>query len=87
MPGDDRTNYGSIESGRWKKIKKDPPRMIAYNNRAKQIKDDVEKVKTTKSGDDQHDPLVGCMVQHEEMMADSFVVKKYRHNPRKTPKS
>ena len=62
MPGDDRTNYGSIESGRWKKIKKDPPRMIAYNNRAKQIKDDVEKVKTTKSGDDQHDPLVGCMM-------------------------
>ena len=87
MPRDNRKNYSSIVSGRWKKIKKDPPGMIAYNNRAKQTKDDAEKVKTTKSGDDQHDPLVGCMMQHGEMMTDSFVVKKYRHNPRKTPKS
>lgn len=57
-----RKNYSSIVSGRWKKIKKYRPRMIAYNNRAKQIKNDAEKVKKTKSGDIQHDPLVGCMV-------------------------
>lgn len=62
MLGDDRKNYGSILSGSCKKINQDPPRMIVYHNRAKEMKDYAEKVKATKSGDIQHDRLVGCMV-------------------------
>ena len=68
MTGEDRKNYHSIVSGRWKKVKEDTERLIAYDNRAKQMRIEGEKVKPTKSGDDQHDPLVSFMTQHEEMV-------------------
>ena len=45
MTAEDHTQkkYCSIVSGRWKKIKEDPAKLIAYNNRAKQMKDEAEK--------------------------------------------
>lgn len=49
-------------------------------------RDEAKKVKHTKSGDGQHDPLVGCLVQHEEMVTKRPVVKKYNYI-QKTPKS
>ena len=82
MTGADQKNYHSIVSERWKKMKENPARMIRYNNKAKQIRIEAEKVKPTKSGDDQHDPSVGCMVQHEEMVTERPAVKKYRHSPK-----
>lgn len=63
-------------------IKKDPAMLIAYNNRAKQMRNETEKL--TKSRNDQHDPLVACIVEHEEMMTGrSGKKKKYRHSPKK----
>ena len=47
-------------------IKKDPAMLIVYTNRAKQMRNEAEKL--TKSRNDQHDPLVACIVEHEEMM-------------------
>ena len=70
MTEEDRINYRSIVSGRWKKIKEDPARLIAYNKRTKQMMNETEK--PTKSGDD---PSVGRMVQHEEMVTERPVVK------------
>ena len=45
MTVEDHTHkkYCSIVSGRWKKIKEDPAKLIAYKNRAKQMKDEAEK--------------------------------------------
>lgn len=55
-------------------IKKDPAMLIAYNNRAKQMRNETEKL--TKSRNDQHDPLVACIVEHEEMMTGRSGKKK-----------
>ena len=48
-----RKNYRIIISEMWKKVKEDPARLISYNNRARQMRDDtsatekkVEKGKT-----------------------------------------
>ena len=38
MTGEDRKNYRSIVSRRWKEIKEDPEELSAYNDRARQKK-------------------------------------------------
>ena len=40
MTGEDRKNYHSIMSRRWKEIKEDLARPSAYNDRARQMRDD-----------------------------------------------
>ena len=57
-------------------MKEDPKRLIEYNNRVKQVRDEAEKAKPTESEDDQHDSLVGYMVHHEEKMTRKPVLKK-----------
>ena len=49
MTGEDRKNYCSIVSRRWKEIKEDPARLSVYNDRVRQMRDD--------------DPLVSSMKQ------------------------
>lgn len=49
-------------------MKEDPKRLIEYNNRVKQVRDEAEKAKPTESEDDQHEYLVGYMVHYEEKM-------------------
>ena len=39
MTGEDRRNYRSIMSRRWKEIKEDPAKLSACNDRARQIRD------------------------------------------------
>ena len=43
MIGEDRKNYRSIVSRRWKEIKEDPERLSTYNDRARQMKNETEK--------------------------------------------
>ena len=50
MTGEDRKNYRSIMSRRWREIKEDPARPSAYNDRARQMKNETEK--PAKAGDD-----------------------------------
>lgn len=57
-------------------MKEDPERLIEYNNRVKQMRDEAQKAKPTESEDDQHDSLVGYMVHHEEKMTRKPVLKK-----------
>ena len=80
MTGEDRRNYLSIVSKRWKKIKEDPERLIECNNRAQQMKDKAKKVKTAESENDEYDLSVDHMVQHEEKVTKKVVLTKYRHN-------
>ena len=40
-----RKNYRSIISEMWKKVKEDPTRLISYNNRARQMRDDTSATK------------------------------------------
>ena len=82
MTGEARKNYHRIVSRKWKRIKKDPARLIPYNNRAKQMSDETNK--PTKSGDDF---LVGSMVQHEEMVTERPVVKRIQTQLKKALKS
>ena len=49
----------------WKHIKKNPERLIVYNNRDQQMQDNGKKVKSTDSGDDQHEPSMSYMLQNE----------------------
>ena len=49
----------------WKHIKENPKRLIVYNNRDQQMQDNAKKVKSTNSGDDQHEPSVSYMLQNE----------------------
>lgn len=65
-------------------IKKDPAMLIAYNNRAKQMRNETEKL--TKSRNDQHDPLVACIVEHEEMMTGRSGNKKNTDTAQKSTK-
>ena len=69
MTGEDRKNYSSIVSRRWKEIKEDLARLFGYNNRARQMKDEAEKPTKLRN-----DPSVGSMVQHEETMTERSVV-------------
>ena len=68
-------------------IKDDPERLIEYNNRSEPIRDEAEKVKTTESGNDQHNRLVRHMKQHEEKMMEKAVVQRTQERPNKAPKS
>ena len=43
MTGEDRKNYCSIVSGRWKKIKEVPARLFAYKSRARQMSNGADK--------------------------------------------
>ena len=43
MTGEDRKNYQIIASRRWEEIKEDPARLSAYNDRARQMKNEAEK--------------------------------------------
>ena len=74
MTGEDRKNYRSIVSRRWKEIKKkkkNPARLSAYNDRAKQMKNEAEE-----PGDDS---------QNEKTVADRPAVRLPQKAP-KTPK-
>ena len=57
MTGEDPKSYYSIVSTRCRKIKEDPARLFAYNNRAMQMRNEAEK--PSNSGDD---PLVDSTV-------------------------
>ena len=61
MTGEDRKNYRSIVSRRWKEIKENPARLSAYNDRARQMKNEVEE-----SGDD---------LQNEKTLVDRPAVR------------
>ena len=61
MTEEDRKNYLSIVSKRWKEIKKDPERLSAYNDRARQMKNEAEEL-----GDDS---------QNEKTVVDRPAVK------------
>ena len=61
MTGEDRKNYRSIVSRRWKEVKEDPARLSAYNDRARQMKNEVKE-----PGDDS---------QNEKMVVDRSVVR------------
>ena len=39
MTGEDRKNYGSIVSRKWKEINEDPARLSAYKNTGRQMRD------------------------------------------------
>ena len=80
ITGEDRRNYRSTVSRRWKEIKEDPARLFTYNDRARQMRNETEK--PTKSGDDLS---VGSMVQHEETVTESFVVKRKQRQTQKVP--
>ena len=71
MTGEDRKNYRSIVSRRWKEIKEDPARLSAYNDRARQIKN-----KAKEPGDDS---------QNEKTVVDRPAVRLPQEAP-KIPK-
>ena len=54
MTGEDRRNYCSDVSRRWKDIKEDPARLSGHNDRARQMKNEAEKP----SDDSQHEEMV-----------------------------
>ena len=60
MTGKYRKNYCSIVSRRWKEIKEDPARLSAYNDRAREMKNEAGK-----PGDDS---------QHEKAVAERSAV-------------
>ena len=70
MTGEDRKNYRSIVSRRWKEIKKDPARLTEYNDRARQMQNEAEEL-----GDDS---------QNKKTMADRPKTKHLEKVP-KTP--
>ena len=51
MTGEDQENYGTMASGRWKKIQEDLVRLIAYNKKNNQMRDKTGNIKPTKSID------------------------------------
>ena len=50
MTEEDRKTYRSIVSRRWREIKEDPAQLSVYNDRIRQMKNEVEK--PTKLGHD-----------------------------------
>ena len=68
MTGEDRKNYRSIVSRRWKEIKEDPERLSAYNDRTRQMKNEAEE-----SGDDS---------QNEKTVVDETTVKHPQKAPK-----
>ena len=68
MTGEDRKNYLSIVSRRWKEIKENLERLSTYNDKTRQMKNEP-----TKLGDDS---------QHEKTVAKWSVVKKSQIAPK-----
>ena len=68
MTGEDRRNYRSIVSRRWKEIKEDPARLSAYNDRTRQIKNEAGKL-----GNDS---------QREKTVAERSAVKQSKKAPK-----
>ena len=62
----------------WKEIKEDPARLSAYNDRARQMKNEAEK--PTKLGDNYS---VSSVEQHEKMVTERSAVKKIQRPPQK----
>ena len=71
MTGEDRNNYQNIVSRKWKEIKEDSERLSAYNDGARQMKNEAEK-----PGDDS---------QNEKTVIDTPAVKQLQKAP-KIPK-
>ena len=80
MTGEERRNYRSIVSRRWREIKEDPGRLSEYNDRARQMKNETEK--PIKAGDGLP---VGSMEQ--QMVTEKPVVKRKQRQPKKAPKT
>ena len=70
MTGENRKNYRSVVSRRWKEIKEDPERLSEYNNMARQMQIEAEE-----PGDDS---------QNEKTMVDRHTAKHFKKVP-KTP--
>ena len=68
VTGEGRKNYRSIVSRRWKEIKEDPARLSVYNDRARQMKNEAEKL-----GNDS---------QNEKMVADRPAVRLTQKAPK-----
>ena len=68
MTGEDQNNYQNIVSRKWKEIKEDPERLSAYNDRARQMKNEAEK-----PGDDS---------QNEKTVIDRPAVKQPQKAPK-----
>ena len=71
MTGEDQKTYRSIVSRRWKKIKYDPARLSAHNDRTRQMKNEP-----TKLGNDSS--------VHEKTVAERSAIKQSQKAP-KTP--
>ena len=69
MTGEDRKNYRSIVSRRWKEIKEDIERLSAYNDRARQMNNEAEK--PAKSGDN-----LSVSSIEQKKLTERLVVKK-----------
>ena len=65
---------------RWKEIKEDPPRLSQYNDRARQMNNESEKL--AKTGDYL---LVGSMEQ--QTVTERLVVKRKQRQSQKAPKA
>ena len=65
MTGEDRQKYRSIVSRRWQEIKEDPARLSAYNDRARQMKNEAEK-----PGDDSKAPKTPEFVDTDSSIKD-----------------
>ena len=65
---------------RWKEIKEDPPRLSQYNDRARQMNNEAEKL--SKAGDYL---LVGSMEQ--QTVTERLVVKRKQRQSQKAPKT
>ena len=77
MIAEDWKNYRSIVSRMWKKIKEHPARLLTYNNRVWQMRDEADK--PAKVGDDLS---VGSMEQ--QAVTERSVIKKcHRDSPKK----
>ena len=68
MTGEDRRNFLNIVSRRWKEIKEDSARLSAYNDRARQMKIEAEKL-----GNDS---------RHEKTVAERSEVKEPKESPK-----
>ena len=68
MTGEDQKNYQSTVSRRWKEIQEDPERLSAYNDRARQMRNDAQE-----PGNDS---------QNEKTVVDRPTVKQPQKSPK-----
>ena len=74
MTAEDRKNYSSIVSRMWKKIKENPARLFTYNNRARQMRDEAEKL--AKVGD-----VLSVASMEKQTVEERPMIKKTRRQP------